>query len=286
MEKAPLIIIGMHRSGTTMITKMLEKLGFFMGSEQEVNSESIFFHDINHWIMVQSNSAWDNPVPETFKNDFHKNNLKRVIELQMKGLKRYNFLGRDKFFKYRSIKNLDINWGWKDPVNTLNIEVWKSVFPNAKVLHVYRNPIDIAESLRVREHKVQGRFKLTFAKQMHEKLLTSRRLYNRSVRLFDIQEGISLWEKYLEAAVKAKKQYDDLWLDVKYEDFLDQPGVFLNTITDFVGLETSQEVINQLTKEIKNDRKYAFLKDENLTKLYESLKDRELITKFGYNDLS
>lgn len=286
MEKAPLIIIGMHRSGTTMITKMLEKLGFFMGREQEVNSESIFFHDINHWIMVQSNSAWDNPVPETFKNDFHKNNLKRVIELQMKGLKRYKFLGKDKFFKYKSIKNLDINWGWKDPVNTLNIEVWKAVFPNARVLHVYRNPIDIAESLRVREHKVQGRFKLTLAKQMHEKLLTSRRLYNRSVRLFDIHEGVSLWEKYIEAAVMAKQQYGDLWLDVKYEDFLDQPKAFLSTITDFVGLETSQEVINQLTKEIKNDRKYAFLQDENLMKLYESVKDRDLITKFGYNDLS
>lgn len=286
MEKAPLIIIGMHRSGTTMITKMLEKLGFFMGREQEVNSESIFFHDINHWIMVQSNSAWDNPVPETFKNDFHKNNLKRVIELQMKGLKRYKFLGKDKFFKYKSIKNLDINWGWKDPVNTLNIEVWKAVFPNARVLHVYRNPIDIAESLRVREHKVQGRFKLTLAKQMHEKLLTSRRLYNRSVRLFDIHEGVSLWEKYIEAAVMAKQQYGDLWLDVKYEDFLDQPKAFLSTITDFVGLETSQEVINQLTKEIKNDRKYAFLQDENLMKLYESVKDRDLITKFGYNNLS
>lgn len=286
MEKAPLIIIGMHRSGTTMITKMLEKLGFFMGSEQEVNAESVFFHHLNHWIMVQSNSAWDNPVPETFKNDFHKNNLKRVIELQLEGFKRYKYLGMDKFFKYKSIKNLDINWGWKDPVNTLNIGVWKSVFPNAKVLHIYRNPIDIAESLRVREHKVQGRFKLTFAKQMHEKLLTSRRLYNRSVRLFDITEGIKLWEKYIEAAVVAKQKYGDQWLDVKYEDFLDQPQALLNTITDFVRLETNQERIIELTKEIKNDRKYAFFQDESLTKLYESVKDRELIAKFGYDKLS
>lgn len=285
MSKAPLIIIGMHRSGTTMITKLLEKLGLFVGDEKEVNSESVFFHNLNHWIMVQANSAWDNPVPEFFKNDFHNSNLKRVIENHLKGFGRYKYLGKSRYFKYKSIRDLDFTWGWKDPVNTLNLEIWKAVFPEAKILHIYRNPVDIAESLRVREHKVQGRFKLTYAKKIHEKLLTSRRLYNRSVKLFDIMEGIKLWEVYIEAAFRRKEELGGLWLDIKYEDFLDQPQAQLKTIIDFARLETDENTINDLTKVINNDRKFAFTQDERLMKIYESIKNKELVKKLGYGDL-
>src|SRR5690606_6756805 len=129
MEKSPLIIIGMHRSGTTMITKLLEKLGLFMGSNQEVNSESIFFHRLNQWIMVQSNSAWDNPVPAHFKSDFHHQNINRVLEAHLSGFGRYKYLGNKFFFKYKSLKQIDFEWGWKDPANTLTIDHWKAVFP-------------------------------------------------------------------------------------------------------------------------------------------------------------
>ena len=218
----------MHRSGTTMVTKLLEKLGLFMGYKKEVNAEAVFFHKLNRWIMFQANAAWDNPIPGRFKNEFHTQNITRVVESNLKGFRRYKYLGPDKYFKYQDLKRLDFPWGWKDPANTLNIDIWKGIFPDAKLLHIYRNPIDIAESLRVREHKAQGRFKLTFAKQMHERLLTNRRLYNRSVRLFDIREGIKLWEQYMEAALEASVKYEDSWLDIKYEDFLDEPERNLN----------------------------------------------------------
>ncbi|MBK8351014.1 MAG: hypothetical protein IPL21_04765 [Saprospirales bacterium] len=42
MNQQPIIILGMHRSGTTMITKMLENLGLFVGAEKEINHESLF----------------------------------------------------------------------------------------------------------------------------------------------------------------------------------------------------------------------------------------------------
>ena len=285
MGKPPLIIIGMHRSGTTMITKLLENLGMFFGHKKEINSESIFFHQLNRWIMVQSNSAWDNPLPAHFKNDFHNQNINRVLEAHLSGLGRHKYLGKKKLLKYRSLKNIDFDWGWKDPANTLNIDHWKAVFPDAKILNIYRNPVDIAESLRVREHKVQGRFKLTLAKQIHEKVLTPRRLYNRSVRLFDIMEGIKLWENYIEAAEVAREKYRDLWLDIKYEEFLDEPLLHLKTITDFVGLNASDQSLNELTKVINNDRKFAFSQDERLMEVYQAVKNRPLISKLGYDDI-
>lgn len=43
MPVPPIIIVGMHRSGTTMITKMLENLGLFVGDQKEINNEALFF---------------------------------------------------------------------------------------------------------------------------------------------------------------------------------------------------------------------------------------------------
>ena len=39
----PIIITGMHRSGTTLIVKLLENNGVYFGSYKDSNKESIFF---------------------------------------------------------------------------------------------------------------------------------------------------------------------------------------------------------------------------------------------------
>lgn len=40
---SPILIIGMHRSGTSMITRKLESLGLFLGNEKDENDEAFFF---------------------------------------------------------------------------------------------------------------------------------------------------------------------------------------------------------------------------------------------------
>ncbi len=61
MKNSPIIVVGMHRSGTTMLVRQLEALGLFMGSKKESNYESTFFLNINRWLMTQTGGAWDNP---------------------------------------------------------------------------------------------------------------------------------------------------------------------------------------------------------------------------------
>lgn len=43
MKEYPVIIIGMHRSGTSMLTRVLQRAGLFMGEHREENDESLFF---------------------------------------------------------------------------------------------------------------------------------------------------------------------------------------------------------------------------------------------------
>ena len=48
-KSSPIIIAGMHRSGTSMVTNILKKLGLTIGSKLDSNHESIFFQRINIW---------------------------------------------------------------------------------------------------------------------------------------------------------------------------------------------------------------------------------------------
>ena len=42
-KREPIIITGKHRSGTSLLSKILIDQGIFMGSKLDSNSESIFF---------------------------------------------------------------------------------------------------------------------------------------------------------------------------------------------------------------------------------------------------
>ena len=45
-KTGPIIITGMHRSGTSLLSEILMKQGVFMGSKLDSNSESVFFQRI------------------------------------------------------------------------------------------------------------------------------------------------------------------------------------------------------------------------------------------------
>ena len=66
---APVIIIGMHRSGTSMISDILQHLGVFMGADLEYHSESRFFSRLNGWMFYQAGATWDNPYNFKFITD-------------------------------------------------------------------------------------------------------------------------------------------------------------------------------------------------------------------------
>ena len=51
----PIIIFGMHRSGTGLLVRSLERCGVFIGSYQARNNESRFFSDDKYISVV---SVW------------------------------------------------------------------------------------------------------------------------------------------------------------------------------------------------------------------------------------
>src|SRR5437588_6692719 len=61
--RQPVIILGMHRSGTSMVSELLDALGLFVGRELQDDHESTFFLALNETIFARVGASWDNPLP-------------------------------------------------------------------------------------------------------------------------------------------------------------------------------------------------------------------------------
>tara|TARA_X000000368_G_C22906750_1_gene656608 strand:+ start:77 stop:934 length:858 start_codon:yes stop_codon:yes gene_type:complete len=283
MKESPLIIIGMHRSGTTILSKVLEEAGIFFGSKKEKNNEALFFLNINEWIFQQLKASWDFPKP--FENDDNEflNFMTKMCTNRLRSLHRYNFLGFSKFFKYRSIQDQKELWGWKDPRNTFTLKIWKTIFPNAKIIHIYRNPIDVSNSLKVRSKKAEYFYNSDKLINKIKQFFLFGKIFDywRSIRVADLHEGYKLWEEYVSKSLLEKEA-----LHIKYEDLLQHPHKVLKDIFSFLDLEVDEQRINRFSNSFKKDRIYAFLKNKELVDFYNSIKEDPLLAKLEYNNVA
>src|SRR5580698_4580077 len=112
METArqPVIILGMHRSGTSMVSELLDELGLFVGKELQDDHESTFFLDLNDQIMSRVSAAWDNPKPIldflACEEAVRMTAAALAADLSSRRIKA--FLGKG------SLETFDKPWGWKD----------------------------------------------------------------------------------------------------------------------------------------------------------------------------
>ncbi|WP_299160565.1 sulfotransferase [uncultured Eudoraea sp.] len=284
--KAPVIIIGMHRSGTSMLTRFMEESGIFMGSKKSMgkNEESFFFQRINEWILYQKNVTWDNPYNLQFSNEHINKNIVKVIQKRIaSNASRIYFGGKYRLWG-NNLLNYSKRWGWKDPKNTLTMDIWSSIFPNAKVIHIYRNPIDVANSLHIRELKIESEFKTTLKTKIKEKYLVKKPIYSQSLRVNNIEEGIKLWEEYIAEALKAETYFKNV-IHLGYEEFLTKPVENLKKLSIFLGIEVDADLIRSISSKINKDRIFAFTENEELRKIYTRHKNNSLFNKLNYSKI-
>jgi len=286
MGQPPIIIIGMHRSGTTLLSKILEQLGVFMGWRKDENNEALFFLRFNDWILKQANATWDNPYNYYFTDEDFKNLMANLAEKYIRSIRRLEYLGLRKSLKYKSLKDLDFPWGWKDPRNTFTLDIWLKVFPDAKIIHIYRNPVDVAESLRKRTERLRKNFEWNWKKEIKFLFTKGFLYYGDSVRVQNIYEGIKLWKEYVTRAFEIEKLLNLKILHIKYEDLLENPTQVLEKLFKFIKLEVDKKQIKNITKNLNLEKKYAFLKGNGLIKIYRNIKDDETLKKLEYNNIS
>jgi len=82
-----------------------------------------------------------------------------------------------------------------------------------------------------------------------------------------------MWEEYIrEARTHVLSLGGDRALEVKYEDFLEEPAGVLEQMSEFSGLRVSGGQIKELTRSIDKDR--AYRNEPELEALAEEMSDR------------
>ncbi len=281
-NSTPVIIAGMHRSGTSVLTTILDEIGLFVGRKYDSNHEATFFVHLNNWLLRQAGAAWDHP--EAFKEFLKQDDLVEARIRQLDHLlqtpRAIEFLGLKNYLALGDIKNMSGPWGWKDPRNTFTLPLWLKIFPNAKLLVIHRHGVDVAKSLATRADKISQNLSSDVEKQ--SRWLWRLPLSNNSFsRCRDTGEGMALWKSYTETADHYASQLGDRALVLRYEAFLEQPITHLEQVLKFVGLDAQHTAIERAVEKLVASRAYSYRGNEALRGLAE--RHQADLSAFGYS---
>lgn len=278
----PLLIAGMHRSGTSVLTSVLEELGLFVGRRLEENNEATFFLQLNNWLLRQAGAAWD--YPEPFERFLAYDDLvaARAADLAhiLKMPRAIEFMGLGAYLRLGDVAKLDRPWGWKDPRTTFTLPVWQRLFPGAKLLVIHRHGADVAKSLNARARSLRqdlARQELRTLPRWGWRLPVSNNSWSRCL---DLEESMRLWESYSTMADVHAARMGDSALVLRYEALLERPEEEMARVAAFAGLATSKAGIERAVAQLVREKAYKYRESEPLVAL--AGRHRTALAAFGY----
>lgn len=130
---ATLIITGMHRSGTSLVSSYFQRCGVDIGEELVA-------------------PAFDNPkgyFEDTFFVKMHRKIIAdNKTSMFLPEIKRIEDGVRDEISRY--VENKKGLWGWKDPRTVMFLDMYQDILPNAEYIFIFRHPYCSINSLKKR----------------------------------------------------------------------------------------------------------------------------------------
>ena len=192
-----LLVVGMHRSGTSAVTGALGSLGFAVPVEEDRWEPSPDNPD--HWesralalhcdlLLDRLGGTWDRP-PESMSDEQLREHL-----------------GDEPGDPYGPARRAFPKPGpvvWKDPRTCLLLPYWRAQLPSPlAAVFIWRRPLSVARSLHARD-------------RMH------------------LADGVALWERYNRCALMGLVGVDTFV--TRYEDIVEEPTEQLGAIAKWLG---------------------------------------------------
>lgn len=128
------IVLGMHKSGTTLVSEILHKSGIHMGDfdmsagyDEGNKYERLEPHDLNIEMLGYDYDEFSLNILKVLEGP---EQVKPETIAKMKEL-------------VESLNRRYSDWGFKDPRTCLTYSVWKSMLPKHKLVIVFRNPMKL-----------------------------------------------------------------------------------------------------------------------------------------------
>lgn len=174
-ERVTLMVVGMHRSGTSFLTGSLQQAGLELGKfsawnphNLKGNRENLEIVAFNDEVLAARGFAWDNPpdVSVTWTEAEYARARQLIAD--------YDGVAR---------------WGFKDPRTLLLVEGWRHLLPELRFVGIFRHPTAVAQSLAARgEMSQEQAFVLWLA--YNKRLLELYRQAKFPLLCFDEDEAI------------------------------------------------------------------------------------------------
>ena len=221
----PLLITGMHRSGTSMATRLLNLCGLHLGDPRRLLKaqadnpqgfwENLDFVTLDDRILARMDGAWDlppaNPAADPALLEEFRAAATDCAAAASAGAPESAAAGA---------------WGWKDPRCSLLLPFWASVLPGLKVVICLRDPAEVAASLSRRNG-------------------------------FSARLGLHLWQRYnerLEQDLRADPGIESVV--THYEALLACPEQELRRLTDWLGWPVADEAIAEACASVKPELRH------------------------------
>jgi hypothetical protein len=199
---SPICIIGMHRSGTSMVAQLLNLCGLNLGPEDKLlgpspnNAMGHFEHtgflEIDDGLLKHFGGSWDNPP--ILNSGWEKDpSLRYLVEKAETLVETF----ADK-----------APWGWKEPRTTFLLPFWQKLLPDLRYIICIRNPLEVARSLEKRDG-------------------------------MSMPAAAQLWSQYTREAIQNTEGRPRII--TFYEDYFGNPAGEVTRVAKFCGLEAVEE---------------------------------------------
>ncbi len=275
----PFVIVGMHRSGTSLVSRILDRSGIFMGLDLQEDHESKFFIKLNKWIYENAGADWARPMALQELMDYKpaKKKVEEYVKFRVSSNSSKKYSGKS---LEKGLFDLDSKWGWKDPRNGPTLPIWKEIWPEMKIIHVTRHGVDVAASLQARSNKNWEKDESRFSKWVKMyRWKDSKSPIRRGQRAATLSHALEFWSEHMEVENRNLEDCEFV-LEVRYEDLLTKPKSVIKEIWNFIDIERDDSLLEDIGQSIDGSRAYAYKKDEEMRAF--ALENSEILEFFGY----